>query len=787
MKSFLQKLKKNQLRYIILKFFIVLLLYHLFFNTISIAKQSTGINAFDKKQENYFLKGQLLIDEGDFEQAAVILEKAITEVDSSKDIFLYLDICFALVDSYQNLGFLTKAKKILYDALPVALKSQDRYRNIQYLNKLGIVHYSLGELEPAFKYFKKANEEAQKTKHPIIYANVMNNIANCLFNEKEYEDAMAIYYACLDLIEETEDYEMKSLILLNLFQLELQFSNFTDNAAQIKDISRKIDSLPDSHQKIFSMLRLSEIIHNYHINAEPDDFDLSYLSFLALNEALQIAKTLNDNKMISYSYGYLGRLYEMNKQYDDAKKMTLKAIFFANQGNFPEILYLWQWQLGRLLVINGEIEKGKKYYKDAISTLDPIRTQFFAGFRNHENIFNSQIKPLYMELTEIFLAEAEFCINNTQKTLLLKQAIKTMELIKSAELQDFYEDECTAKPVLNKTILNRSPENAAIIYPVILQEKISLLLILPDGIKQIQVKIDLKIFNKTIEEYRKLLQTRTNHRFLYYSWQLYDWLIRPIEQILTDQKIETLVFSPDGALRLIPLSTLHDGKKFLIEKYAIAIIPAINLTEFTQHFQKNNINILINGLSEARHGFSPLPSVAAEVTDIQRIFNGKSILKNENYTLKNLKNKFENNNYNIVHIATHGIFGGNTKNSFLLTYDDKLTMNQLENLIGFSKFRNHKVDILTLSACQTALGNERAALGLAGVAVKAGVECAVATLWYVDDEATSVAIREFYRQLKNKGISKAKAMQNTQIKLIANPRYWQPLYWAPFLLIGNWM
>ncbi|MCP4216559.1 MAG: CHAT domain-containing protein, partial [bacterium] len=111
----------------------------------------------------------------------------------------------------------------------------------------------------------------------------------------------------------------------------------------------------------------------------------------------------------------------------------------------------------------------------------------------------------------------------------------------------------------------------------------------------------------------------------------------------------------------------------------------------------------------------------------------------------------------------------------------------LEALVSDATACGNSIDLLTLSACQTALGNERAALGLAGVAVTAGVKSTLATLWYVDDEATPLAIREFYRQLKTPGTTKAKALQNTQKKLIANPRYWHPLYWAPFVLIGNSM
>ena len=112
-------------------------------------------------------------------------------------------------------------------------------------------------------------------------------------------------------------------------------------------------------------------------------------------------------------------------------------------------------------------------------------------------------------------------------------------------------------------------------------------------------------------------------------------------------------------------------------------------------------------------------------------------------------------------------------------------MNDLEQLLSVGKYTNKQIDLLTLSACQTALGNERSALGLAGVAVKSGVKTAVATLWYVDDEATSLAVREMYKQLANPNVSKVKALQNAQKKLISQAKYWHPVYWAPFLLIGS--
>jgi len=142
----------------------------------------------------------------------------------------------------------------------------------------------------------------------------------------------------------------------------------------------------------------------------------------------------------------------------------------------------------------------------------------------------------------------------------------------------------------------------------------------------------------------------------------------------------------------------------------------------------------------------------------------------------------------VVHIASHGKFDKDPRKTFLLTYDGKLTMNDLEQLIGMSKFRKEPVELLTLSACQTAAGDDRAALGLAGVALKAGARSAIATLWFINDEATSELVADFYRQQSvNPSFSKAQALQQAQINMLKQEQYKHPAYWAPFLLIGNWL
>jgi CHAT domain-containing protein len=196
---------------------------------------------------------------------------------------------------------------------------------------------------------------------------------------------------------------------------------------------------------------------------------------------------------------------------------------------------------------------------------------------------------------------------------------------------------------------------------------------------------------------------------------------------------------------------------------------------------------LINGLSEAVQGFPPLPSVVKEVNTIKQVFTNSTVLLDKAFSLNAVNNALQSNPYEIIHISSHGQFVSNHKDSFLLTYDDRLTMDRLENLFQLSESRQNKVELLTLSACQTAVGDERAALGLAGVAIKAGARSALASLWYVDDEATSQLITDFYQHLQKPNVSKAQALQHAQKKMAAQHKYRYPAYWAPFLLIGNWL
>ncbi|MCP4107030.1 MAG: CHAT domain-containing protein, partial [Desulfobacteraceae bacterium] len=751
--------------------------------------------AFDKRSGFWssepgqiLAKGEKFYLKGDSEQSVQKWEQGVSLLDS--DGIPYFQTMLYLADVYQAAGHYQKALSALHSVLPVVEKSSDPFRKALFFSSLGDISLAVRNLEipednyqdhrDPLAYLEKGLENARLSDNPLVLASVLNNMGNALAAAGNYWEAEESYNESLDIIaqESAREFSMlKSKVLINFTRAGFLSFDDQDIITDPDNILSQIESLPDSHNKASDLICFSLLVRKiqkkYRAGSEQ-------IIFRVLNKAKQIAEDLEDERMISYSCGYLGQLYEEKKDYEKAIALTRKAVFSAQQNYCPGILYLWQWQMGRLFRASEDTENSVKAYSSAIETLDPIRHEFFAGYRGGKNLFNEKVKPVYLELAGLLMT-GEF--RDTDKETRLKQARDNIERLKKAELENFFEDECVTAMQKKISLPDHAPSHTAVIYPILLPDRLVLLLTLPDGMKQIDVPADTEVLRKDARLFRERLQDLSmKDRFLHYANKLYQCLIQPVESELEAREIDTLVIVPDGVLRLIPFSALHDGNRFLIEKYAVATIPAITLTN-PEPAERKNSDALLNGLSEARQGFYPLPGVREELEDIKSVTGGR-ILLDEEYTIDNLGVEFENHAYPLIHMATHGNFGASPDDTYLLTYDGKLTMEGLEQLIGRSP---GQVELLTLSACQTALGDERAGLGLAGIAIKAGVASAVATLWSIEDEAGSLLVREFYRQMKISGTSKAKALQNAQKKFIARQRYSHPAFWAPFLLIGNWL
>jgi CHAT domain-containing protein len=233
------------------------------------------------------------------------------------------------------------------------------------------------------------------------------------------------------------------------------------------------------------------------------------------------------------------------------------------------------------------------------------------------------------------------------------------------------------------------------------------------------------------------------------------------------------------------MAALHDGRQFLIEKFAVATTPGLNLTD-PKPIDRDKVRLLSSGLTRAVQGFPSLPFVEEEINAIRTLYQGDQLL-NAEFSTTRLEQELKDHSYGILHIATHGWFASDTTQSYLLTYNGKLTINELDRLIGLFRYRKDPLELLTLSACQTGIGDDRSALGLAGVAIKAGARSALATLWFINDAASAELVSEFYRQLRNPKLSKAQALQLAQQKLLEDRVYEHPAYWSPFLLLNNWL
>ncbi|MCP4688370.1 MAG: CHAT domain-containing protein [Desulfobacterales bacterium] len=733
-------------------------------------------------------RGRTWFQKGDYGKAIMAWERALGAVDPEKNPGPYLDVVVHLARAHQIMGYYDKAFALLHEAMPVAEKCEDRRRRVQFLGLLGDLHLCLGNLPEASRRLTPAIEEARLTNNPRLQAAILIGAGNLFAADRDFQGALDTWSEAMELAEEAGDQTLKVKALVNaLYTASMVpgYENFDSENAR-----DEIEKLPDSSEKARLLLQLGYTIRKIRKTRDEEKKEaradkLSRAEHDVFDRAARIGEALNDPRTISHASGAMGRLYEEEKRLPEALALTRRAIFFAPRGSVSDILYKWQWQAGRLFAGMGRMEEAADAYKNAVSTLNPIRVGLFSGKRAPGDAFAHEVKPVYLGLAELLLKQAAAAAGDDARESKLKEARDVMEMLKTAELEDFFEDECATLMDSKARTLDRAPAGAAVIYPIVFPDRLVLLLTLSDGLSHVEASVDAETLEETVILFRKRLQNRMNNHFLNEAEKLYDWIIRPIEAQLVSRGVHTLIFAPDGALRLIPLTTLYDGERFLVEKYAVGLIPAITLTD-PRPFDGENASILLSGLSEARREFSPLPSVPGELKDIKTIMSGRMLLMNERFTGNELAKEFTAREYTIFHIATHGVFGGSPDESFLLTHDGRLTMNGLEKLIDIGRFRENPVELLTLSACQTALGNERAALGLAGAAVKAGVRAVTATLWYVDDEATSLAIREFYRQLRKPGISKVNAMRNAQISLIEKPRYWHPIYWAPFLLIGNW-
>ena len=688
-------------------------------------------------------------------------------------------------EAYLALGQYPRAFDRLQRALALAEQTDNPSLVAAVTGSLGNTYLLAGRVAEAKRTLESAVDIATKAGNPAIAASALNNLGNLLASQGSLDRAAAVYKRALDVARKASNDDLALRALINLARTLVDAGEDDKAGALLANVQRDIRALATSHDKAYGLISVGRLYARLSSSADERSNQWGQQAYKVFDYALAVARAVYDMRAQSYALGYMGQLYEQAQQYDDALQFTQRAIFSAQQVGAPEALYRWQWQTGRLLKAQGKPEEAIVVYQHAIHTLQSIRQDLVVGSGSIRTSFRKSVGPVFLELADLLLRRSAAVSDANEVQRYLVDARDTVELLKGAELEDYFQDDCVAALKAKTTGIDQLAPRTAALYPIILPDRTELLLSLPDGLQRFTVQVDADTLTKEVRAFRRRLEKRTTHQYLRHARQLFDWIIRPIERELKQQDVNTLVIVPDGPLRTIPMAALHDGKQFLTAKYALATTPGLTLTD-PRPIKRENVQVLLSGLTESVQGFPALPNVAEELQTINSLYGG-TVLQDKKFLLSNIEKELTENSYSIVHIASHAQFDSDVTKTFLLTYDTKLSMDTLARLMGLTTFREDAVELLTLSACQTAAGDDRAALGLAGIAVKSGARSALATLWVVNDRASALLVSEFYRQLQDPSVSKATALQRAQLKLLSDRRYRHPGYWGPFLLIGNWL
>jgi CHAT domain-containing protein len=517
-------------------------------------------------------------------------------------------------------------------------------------------------------------------------------------------------------------------------------------------------------------------VENYAQIAPPDE-RRALADLLAA--AIEQARALQDGRAEALALGQLAQVYEQQGQRREAIALSQQALQIAAPlGNATDLIARWQAQLGQLYAQDGERDLAITAYSRAVAALDELGQDLVAINPEVRLSFRDTVEPVYRSLVSLLLQD-----NPSQAQL--RQARDTIDALQVAELENFFREACLeARPTQIETV----DPHAAALYPIILSDRLEVILGIPgQPLRHTSTAISQEQFQQILSRFRQSLSlsfSRSEQLQLYQ--QLYDWLIRPVQADLQQAQIETLVFVLDGELRNLPMAVLHDGDRYLIEQYSLAIAPGLQLLE-PRPLDNSRLQAVVGGLSEARDGFAALPGVESEIRRIGSSID-TDVRLNKSFTIDATRDALSRTDSPVLHLATHGQFSSNAEETFILTWNGSLNVNELGQLLQRrDEQRFGALELLVLSACQTAMGDDRALLGLAGLAVRSGARSTLATLWAVRDQATADLMAEFYHQLAQPGMSKAKALQQAQLSLLRQPDYQRPFFWSAFILVGNWL
>ncbi len=769
---------------------------------------------------------------GETEEAIAYWEEAITYYRQAKNWLHMGQILLQQAQAYNNLGKTTKAIIVASRALRIAHAYNDNALEAAALTSRGEAYRLEGDYKQAIADLQSSIKIAQGVHNWTYRASALNKLATTYISLAHVNYGRANSAIAVGDNDEADILKKQAwqydLQALEYFQKSLNIArDRNDKLGEIRSLINSIPpanrtnklyltkanlqlallllkDLPNSHQKVDAAIELAQLVQsvssstNFSLTSCPLPEGNSQALDL-LNQAVTTAERLEDYRALSFAYGNLGHIYECRQDYEQALNLTQQAQQAAEKGlNAQDSLYLWQWQAGRILKKQNQLDQAIAAYESSVATLENFRDQIVIANPDLQLDPCDAIENIYRELIALKLSLDDVLTSSgriSNRSQNLNSILTTIDALKLAELHNYFgKNSITKKYNPAKVNLIDTHKDTAVFSSFILEDRTAIIVSLPNGeIKLKWIKLNSQSLKEEINKFRRGLERRSD--IIYnrsHSQRLYDWIIRPFADDLESLQIKTLVFIQDGILRTVPMGTLHDGKQFLIQNYAIANTPSLSLTDSSIH-KRDNLRALVVGLTKDAivdgRKFAALTNVEEEINHVLGLIPASKLLLNENFTRDRLQTELRRITYPIIHIATHAEFSFVPEETFLVTGDNnKLTITDLYSIINNNENININVDLLALTACETATGDDRAALGMANVAVMAGVKSTLASLWSINDATTVSLVTKFYEYWRDRELSKAEALQKAQQELIAlGKKYAHPYYWAPFVILGNWL
>jgi CHAT domain-containing protein len=729
------------------------------------------------------VQGKLQIDQGQASEALTTWQAAEAAYRETDDAIGIVGSQINQARALQSAGLYRRATALLTQVEQSLRNQPDSRLKVTGLRNLGKMLRLMGDLAQSRMVLEQSLAIAQALQDgtpqsALDISGILLSLGNTTRAQEEADTALTFYQQAAAIAPSVS---AKMQIQLAELSLLVAADRSTDAQRLLPAIQAQLAQFPPGRLAAYAQINLAQSL----IKLREPASDLS-ASAQALAAVVEQVRGMGDRRTESYALGTLGSLYETTQQWDSAKTLTQQALSLSQSIDAPNIAYQWQWQLGRIFCrdaqpcVSEDLQNATNAYAEAVQTLRSLRSDLAAINQDVQFSFRESVEPVYRQFVELLL-QAD---GNAPSQDNLKQAREAIEALQLAELDNFFREACiTARPIE----IDQIDPQAAIIYPIILPTQLAVIVALPNQplryhrTKLAQVEVD-----RILTQMRQSLRpTAFVEDWMPVAQQVYDLLLRPVETELATSDIKTLVFVPDGLLRSLPMAALHDRQQYLIEKYSVVLTPGLQLLQ-SQPIERLRLRGLLAGLSQAREGFPALPNVAVEIDQIKAEIPSQ-VLLDQSFTDRSLQTRLDSTAASIIHLATHGQFSSNADDTFILTWDGRINVKQLDQLLRSREGNLSPIELLVLSACQTAAGDRRAALGMAGVAVRSGARSTLASLWSVSDRSTAALMIEFYRELGQLGMTKAEALRRAQVALLHQDEFAAPYYWAPFVLLGNWL